>query len=40
LSFERDTEPLFVFDARYDPVRLQVDLKECAAQRNHCPWRS
>jgi DDE superfamily endonuclease len=29
---EREEEPLFVFDAGYDPVKLQLDLQECAAQ--------
>ncbi len=29
---ERDDAPLFIFDAGYDPVRLQVELGECAAQ--------
>lgn len=27
-----DEEPLFIFDAGYDPVRLQVDLQKVAAQ--------
>lgn len=29
---EHDDEPLFVFDAGYNPVRLQLDLQEVAAQ--------
>ncbi len=29
---ERNNIPLFVFDAGYDPVRLQLELQECATQ--------
>ncbi len=29
---ERDDAPLFVFDAGYDPVKLQLELAECSAQ--------
>ncbi len=29
---DRNNAPLFVFDAGYDPVRLQLDLQRCAAQ--------
>lgn len=29
---DQDDEPLFVFDAGYNPVRLQLDLQEVAAQ--------
>lgn len=29
---ERDGGPLFVFDAGYDPVKLQLALQECSAQ--------
>jgi hypothetical protein len=36
---ERGSDPLFVFDAGYDPVRLQRNLERCRAQilvRLHC----